>query len=75
MTLDDLTAEIQKAGYSWALEGGPDGHYAAEVRPLANSDYIGDALAGPGASYGGTAIEALKAAWDKARAEAATRTP
>lgn len=66
MTLDELTAEVQADRFSWAVEGGPDGHYAAVVYPVEESEYIGDGLAGPAASYGDTPVEALQVAWRKA---------
>jgi hypothetical protein len=66
MTLDELTTAVQADRFSWAVEGGPDGHYAAVVYPVEASDYIGDGLAGPGASYGETPVAALQLAWRKA---------
>lgn len=61
--LEELIRQIEKDGLFWAMEGGPKNGYLAIVEQKDN--YVGDGLAGPGASYSETAIEALKMAFEK----------
>lgn len=58
--MDEAIQEAEAAGFFWAIERSPDGTYTAVAERTSN--YIGDALSGPGAITSTTPAEALRAA-------------
>lgn len=61
--LEELIAQVEAAGFSWAIACPRLGYYTAVLEP-APDQFIGDSLVFAGAEDGDTPLAALQAAFD-----------
>lgn len=68
-SLSSLIAEVEAAGFDWAVGRSEGGHYEAAVEP-APAPYIGDDMSGPGCASGDSPYDALLSAFHAAKERA-----